>query len=35
MTDAIEKIILSHLGKNARISSQDIATHPCALTINP
>ena len=27
MTDAIDKIILSHLGKNARISSQEIATH--------
>lgn len=27
MTDEIDKIILSHLGKNARISSQDIATH--------
>jgi DNA-binding Lrp family transcriptional regulator len=27
MTDEIDKIILSHLGKNARISSQDIANH--------
>jgi DNA-binding Lrp family transcriptional regulator len=27
MTDEIDKIILSHLGKNARISSQDIATN--------
>ncbi len=27
MVDEIDKIILSHLGKNARISSQNIATH--------
>ena len=27
MTDEIDKIILAHLGKNARISSQDIATN--------
>ena len=27
MTDEIDRIILAHLGKNARISSQDIATH--------
>ncbi|MEK0320625.1 MAG: Lrp/AsnC family transcriptional regulator, partial [Nitrosopumilus sp.] len=27
MIDEIDKIILSHLGKNARISSQDIATN--------
>jgi DNA-binding Lrp family transcriptional regulator len=27
MTDEIDKIILSHLGKNARTSSQDIATN--------
>jgi len=27
MIDEIDKIILSHLGKNARVSSQDIATH--------
>jgi len=27
MTDEIDKIILFHLGKNARISSQNIATH--------
>ena len=27
MTDEIDKIILSNLGKNARISSQNIATH--------
>jgi DNA-binding Lrp family transcriptional regulator len=27
MTDAIDKIILSNLGKNARVSSQEIATH--------
>ena len=27
MTDEIDKIILTHLGKNARISSQDIATN--------
>lgn len=27
MTDEIDQIILSHIGKNARISSQDIATH--------
>ena len=27
MTDEIDKIILSHLGRNARISSQDIATN--------
>jgi DNA-binding Lrp family transcriptional regulator len=27
MIDDIDKVILSHLGKNARISSQDIATH--------
>ena len=27
MTDEIDKIILSNLGKNARVSSQEIATH--------
>ena len=27
MLDEIDKIILSHLGKNSRISSQDIATN--------
>jgi len=27
MVDEIDKIILSQIGKNARISSQDIATH--------
>ena len=27
MTDEIDKIILSHLGKNARISSQEIAVN--------
>ena len=27
MIDEIDKVILSNLGKNARVSSQEIATH--------